>query len=126
MANMSTPGKLVAFIATRNIDRAERFYVDVLGMTLVGKNPHAVVLDNDGAELRVTLVGEKARAQYTVLGWEVTDLSAEVATLRGRRVTFKRYPGMTQDADDAWTAPDGTRVCWFEDPDGNVLSLHQN
>jgi predicted enzyme related to lactoylglutathione lyase len=32
---------------------------------------------------------------------------------------------MEQDADDAWTAPDGTRVAWFTDPDGSVLSLHE-
>ena len=38
---------------------------------------------------------------------------------------FTRYPGMEQDADDAWTAPDGTRVAWFTDPDGSVLSLHE-
>ena len=125
MTSMSTPGKLVAFVATRNLDRAERFYVDVLELTLVSKNAYSVVLDNDGSELRVTLVAEKAKASYTVLGWNITDLTARVATLRARHVTFKRYPGMEQDTDDAWTAPDGTRVVWFTDPDDNVLSLHQ-
>ena len=125
MTIMSTPGRLVSFVATRDLDRAERFYVDVLGLAVLTRNPHAVVLDNDGAELRVTLVGEKAKAQYTVLGWEVTDLTAQVAVLRSRHLTFNRYPGLDQDTDDAWTAPDGTRVVWFADPDDNVLSLHQ-
>jgi predicted enzyme related to lactoylglutathione lyase len=33
--------------------------------------------------------------------------------------------GMGQDQPGAWQAPDGSRVGWFKDPDGNTLSLHQ-
>lgn len=40
-------------------------------------------------------------------------------------VTFNRYDGMEQDADGVWTAPGGSRIAWFEDPDGNVISLQQ-
>ncbi len=119
------PGQLVAFVATTDLDRAERFYVDALGLAVKSRDSHGVVLDNDGVELRVNLVGQPTSAPYTVLGWSVADLSAQVDALRGRGVTFNRYPGMDLDADDAWTAPDGTRVAWFTDPDGNVLSLHQ-
>ena len=107
---MPSPGRLVAFAATRDLARAQRFYVDQLGLTLIDANPGAVVLDSDGVRLRVTLVADKAEAPYTVLGWEVDDLTAAVAALRARGVSFTRYPGMDQDSDDAWTAPDGTRV----------------
>jgi len=125
IAVMTPPGRLVAFAATRDLDRAERFYRDVLGLPILTKNPHAIAFDNDGTELRVTLVAAFAHAPYTVLGWSVEDLTAQVSRLRDRGVTFTRYPGMEQDADDAWTAPDGTRVAWFTDPDGSVLSLHE-
>lgn len=123
---MSAPGPMVAFVATRDLERAQRFYTDVVGLALVSSNPHAAVLDSGGVELRVTLVAEKADAPYTVMGWSVDDLTVAVAALRERGLVFTRYPGMEQDADDAWTAYDGTRVAWFTDPDGNVLSLHQN
>ena len=123
---MPSPGRLVAFAATRDLARAQRFYTDQLGLTLVEANPGAVVLDSDGVALRVTLVADKAEAPYTVLGWDVDDLTAAVAALRARGVTFNRYPGMDQDSDDAWTAPDGTKVAWFSDPDGNVLSLSRH
>ena len=125
IAVMTPPGRLVAFAATRDLDRAERFYRDVLGLPILNKNPYAIAFDNDGTELRVTLVAALAQAPYTVLGWSVDDLTAQVARLRDRGVQFTRYPGMEQDADDAWTAPDGTRVAWFTDPDGSVLSLHE-
>jgi catechol 2,3-dioxygenase-like lactoylglutathione lyase family enzyme len=123
---MPSPGRLVAFAATRDLARAQRFYTEQVGLTLVEANPGAVLLDSDGVRLRVTLVADKAEAPYTVLGWEVDDLTAAVGSLRARGVTFNRYPGMDQDSDDAWTAPDGTKVAWFSDPDGNVLSLSRH
>jgi hypothetical protein len=61
-----------------------------------------------------------------VLGWDVDDLDAAVDELRGRGITFTRYDGMDQDEHDAWTAPSGTRVAWFRDPDANTLSLQQH
>ena len=32
---------------------------------------------------------------------------------------------MDQDDLGIWTTQDGSRVAWFRDPDGNVLSLTQ-
>ena len=45
--------------------------------------------------------------------------------LRGRGVEFKRFEGLEQDESGAWTAPGGSRIAWFADPDGNTLSLQQ-
>jgi predicted enzyme related to lactoylglutathione lyase len=41
-------------------------------------------------------------------------------------VAFTVYDGMGQDERGAWQAPDGSRVAWFKDPDGNTLSVHQD
>ncbi|MBA3574452.1 MAG: VOC family protein, partial [Pseudonocardiales bacterium] len=44
----------------------------------------------------------------------------------GRRgVAFVRYDSLVQDDRGVWTAPDGTKVAWFLDPDGNNLSVVQ-
>jgi prephenate dehydrogenase len=48
---------------------------------------------------------------------------APIDDLVGRGVTFTRYDGMEQDDRGAWTAPGGARIAWFQDPDGNTLSL---
>ena len=40
-------------------------------------------------------------------------------------VAMMRVPGLPQDADGVWTTPDGSRVAWFHDPDGNTLSISQ-
>lgn len=120
------PGaRLVAFTASTDLDRAAAFYVDCLGLSLIERTPFALVLDGGGVQLRVSQVEQKAPAPYTVLGWSVDDLDAAVEHLRAGGVVFTRYPGMDQDRHDAWTAPGGSRVAWFTDPDGNVLSLQE-
>jgi catechol 2,3-dioxygenase-like lactoylglutathione lyase family enzyme len=118
--------RLTAFVASTDLDRSAAFYVDTLGLSAREQTPFALVLDGLGANLRVTAVLEKAATEYTVLGWDVDDLNAAVDDLRGRGITFTRYDGMDQDTHDAWTAPSGTRVAWFRDPDGNTLSLQQH
>jgi hypothetical protein len=73
--------------------------------------------------LRVVRVGEFEPHPFTVLGWAVEDLDEAVSTLAERGVTFERYAFVEQDERRIWTAPGGTRVAWFKDPDGNTLSL---
>ena len=62
----------------------------------------------------------------TVLGWEVPDITAAVTELKGAGVQFERYEFMRQDPLGVWSAPDGSKVAWFKDPEGNLLSLSQH
>jgi catechol 2,3-dioxygenase-like lactoylglutathione lyase family enzyme len=117
--------ELVAFVASRDLEASARFYGDVLGFELVESSPFASVFDAGGTTLRVTRVDAVAGAAYTVLGWKVADLDAAISALRTRSVEFKRYDGLEQDEHGAWTAPGGSRIAWFADPDGNTLSLQQ-
>ncbi|WP_018658420.1 VOC family protein [Actinomadura flavalba] len=112
---------LMAFLPSSDLDRARAFYEGVLGLTVSGTNPAAVVF----GRLRVTLAGAFTPQPFTVFGWEVTDLHADLARLRNQGVTFLRYDGLEQDDDGVWTAPNGDRIAWFHDPDHNVLSLAQ-
>jgi catechol 2,3-dioxygenase-like lactoylglutathione lyase family enzyme len=114
---------LVAFVATTDTARARAFYEGVLGLRVVHDDAFACVVDAHGTEVRITAVPERAGAEYTVLGWAVDDLDATIDDLVARGVTFTRYDGMEQDDRGAWTAPGGTRIVWFKDPDGNTLSL---
>jgi catechol 2,3-dioxygenase-like lactoylglutathione lyase family enzyme len=117
--------KIMTFVGTLDAARAKAFYRDTLGLTLVEENSFALVFDVNGIMLRVTNVRELKPAQYTVLGWEVPDITASVKQLAAAGIAFSRFPGMEQDADGIWTAPGGARIAWFQDPDGNTLSLTQ-
>src|SRR5947209_20049450 len=94
---MLSCAELVAFVASRDLDAADRFYGGVLGLERVDSSVFANVYDAHGTQLRVTRVEELSPAPYTVLGWRVDDIVAEIETLRVAGAGFKRYDAMTQD-----------------------------
>ena len=116
---------VTAFLATTDGSRAKKFYRDVLGLSLVSEDRFALVFDLNGTELRVQKVQELVAQSFTVLGWQVPDIREAVAELSRRGVAFERYPSLEQDDHCIWQAPSGASVAWFEDPDGNVLSVTQ-
>jgi catechol 2,3-dioxygenase-like lactoylglutathione lyase family enzyme len=117
---------LVTFLATRHPEEARAFYEGVLGLRFVEETPFAVVFDSAGITLRIQKVEDLSPAPYTALGWQVEDIAAAVDELAGRGVDFVRYGFLEQDERGVWTAPDGARVAWMKDPDGNLLSLSQH
>ncbi|GAB2769381.1 VOC family protein [Nocardioides salsibiostraticola] len=120
---MLASSTLVGFIGVSDLDRAQTFYGDQLGLRLADERPFALVARLAGSTLRITVVDDVAPVPYTVLGWSVSDLDATVDRLVAHGVTFTRYQGMNQDDRGVWTAPGGSRIAWFLDPDGNNLSL---
>lgn len=116
---------VVAFAATVDPTRAKRFYGKTLGLRLLSEDGFALAFDAGGTMLRVQIVPHVRPAGYTVLGWSVPDIRREVLSLARRGVAFRRYEGMEQDELGIWSAPSGAKVAWFEDPDGNTLSLTQ-
>jgi catechol 2,3-dioxygenase-like lactoylglutathione lyase family enzyme len=116
---------LIAFVATADLGRAREFYAGALGFRLVEETPFACVFDANGTTLRVTLAESVTPAGYTVLGWSVADVAAAIRALRERGVVFVRYARLEQDDLGVWRSLGGARIAWFEDPDGNTLSLSQ-
>jgi catechol 2,3-dioxygenase-like lactoylglutathione lyase family enzyme len=117
--------RLVCFVATADADRARTFYQGTLGLTLIEDGGYALVFDANGTQLRVQRVDAVAPHAYTALGWEVDDLATAVRALAAKGLSAARFPGLPLDADGIWDTPDGSRVAWFHDPDGNTLSLSQ-
>lgn len=114
----------VIIVCTRDRDRAKPFYENTLGLKLLSEDPFAAVFDVGGAPLRLSTVADWTPHAHTVLGFNVPDITAAVAALTKNGVEFLRYPGFDQDEDGVWSSPDGAaRVAWFNDPDGNNLSL---
>jgi catechol 2,3-dioxygenase-like lactoylglutathione lyase family enzyme len=119
--------KPVTFVMTKQRKAAEAFYADVLGLERVPSDDFAAVFDLAGVPLRITEVPDWTPTAHPVLGWSVADIAATVKALKVKGVTFNIYPGMGQDVLGIWTSPDGkAKVAFFNDPDGNGLSLTQS
>jgi catechol 2,3-dioxygenase-like lactoylglutathione lyase family enzyme len=118
--------RLVCFIATADADRARAFYEGKLGLAFVEDDGHSLIFDAHGTPLRIQRAQTVAPQPCTALGWEVPDLAATVRALAAAGVAMARFPGLPLDADGIHDAPDGSRVAWLLDPDGNTLSLRQS
>ena len=123
---MLASAKVVAFIATGDAARAKAFYGEVLGLRLLSEDAFAVVFDANGTTLRVAIVQDVVPAPYTVLGWDVKDIADTARRLTAAGVVFERYGWLQQDDLGIWNSPSGTKVAWFKDLDGNVLSVSQH
>src|ERR1700721_4052745 len=88
---------IMAFSATTDADRAKAFYRDQLGLRLVSDEPYALVFDAAGTMLRVQRVKEIRGAQYTTLGWQVTDIAAKGGELGKAGAQFEHMGPPAQD-----------------------------
>jgi catechol 2,3-dioxygenase-like lactoylglutathione lyase family enzyme len=120
---MLRDARLVSMVPTSNRERAQRFYEETLGLTLLSADDFALVFQVSCATLRVVSVQAVEPAAFTTVGWHVTNVETVLAELISRGVEPVRFEGMTQDDVGIWTAPNGDRVAWFRDPDGNLLSV---
>lgn len=118
--------EIIAFVPTTDPGKARNFYEATLGLRFVSDDGFALVFEANGVMLRVVKVQQFTPAQYTILGWQVRDIADQVSRLQERGVRFERFGFFKQDELGIWTAPNGDRVAWFKDPDGNTLSLSEH
>lgn len=120
---MLASGKMVGFVPTKDYDKARAFYEGKLGFEFVSLDQYALVVSVGGHKIRIAKVPNFTPLQGTILGWEVEKIEAVVAWLRDRGVSTEKYSFVQDQELGIWTTPNGDRVAWFKDPDGNILSV---
>ncbi len=118
--------KIVAFVPTTDFKKARQFFESVLGLQFVSDDGFALVFDANGTMLRIAKVANFKPAQFTILGWQVSNIKKTASGLKAKGIKFENYGFEDQDSDGVWTAPGGAKIAWFKDPDGNVLSISQH
>jgi catechol 2,3-dioxygenase-like lactoylglutathione lyase family enzyme len=113
----------IAFLPSSDLDRSRDFFAFTLGLPIEEVTPFACVVRTGSVMLRVTKVDGLRPQPFTVFGWEVADLAQVMATLTVAGVNFLRFDGLQQSPEGVWTTPGGDEIAWFNDPDGNTLSL---
>jgi catechol 2,3-dioxygenase-like lactoylglutathione lyase family enzyme len=103
---------------TEDIQRAKRFYTEVLGLAVEGEGEHDIEFCLGQVTLDVfdpSSVGQPFAPSIAGFALRVDDVDAARSELEAKGVAFD---GETIE----------TSVCkqaWFKDPDGNVLMLHR-
>jgi catechol 2,3-dioxygenase-like lactoylglutathione lyase family enzyme len=123
---MLTQGKIIGFVLTKDYDKARAFYEGKLGLEFVSLDQYALVMKAGGQMIRIAKVPNFTPLQGTILGWEVEKIDAVAAWLRDRGVIVEKYPFVQDRELGIWTTPNGDKVAWFKDPDGNILSISQH
>jgi len=117
---------VTAFVATMQPAAAKRFYGETLGLRLLEETPYALVFEAGRTVLRVQIVQQFTPHPFTSVGWMVADIADLVKQLAAKGVACEQFEMLQQEASGIWVSPNGDRVAWFKDPDGNLISLAQS
>lgn len=82
-------------------------------------------MEASGIRIRLTKIDNHKPVQFTILGWEIPDIEKSVSDLESRGLKSRQFGLPNQNARGIRAAPGGAKVAWFNDPDGNTLSLTQ-
>ena len=123
----------VTKLPARDLDRARAFYRDKLGLEAAEEREGGLRYVCGPTEFHVFLSSGAASGESTQMGFEVEDIEATVAELRGRGVEFEVYdlPGFTWDGDILTVGDNypskgpGERGAFFRDSEGNLIGLAQ-
>jgi methylmalonyl-CoA/ethylmalonyl-CoA epimerase len=108
-------------LAVRDVDAAEAFYRDTLGLRVLYRFGDLAFFDCRGVRLMI----EKANDQSSIgrnspIYFSCPDIVYAVRELKKRKLAFTSEPHLIAKMEDhdLWMA-------FFEDPDGNTLALMQ-
>ena len=116
-----------ASFSVDDLDAAERFYRDTLGLA-VERLDMGILSVTPAGGTRVMLYPkpDHRAATFTVLNFEVPDVASAVERLTAAGVTMQRYDGeggVTTDERGIAQDGGGPAIAWFTDPAGNILSV---
>ena len=114
----------VANLAVKDLNVAEKFYEQTLGLREVSREGAEVITYKSGNSLINVYRSEFAGTnKATAVTWAVDNVAEEVKQLKGKGIRFEHYdiPGLERTG-DIHSGGD-MQVAWFKDPDGNILSL---
>lgn len=112
-------------IPAKDLERAKAFYADKLGYKPTEERPDGVLYESGGSRFMLYQTQYAGTAQHTLAGWEVSDLEAEINTLRSRGVKFEEYDTPNLKTTAGIATMGDVRGAWFKDSEGNILGLMQ-
>jgi catechol 2,3-dioxygenase-like lactoylglutathione lyase family enzyme len=113
-------------IAVKDFERAKQFYEEKLRLKGSEDIPGLWVFTGSrGSRFCLFPSPLAGTAKNSVMGWQATDIAAEVAHLLSQGVKFEEYdlPNF-KTVDNIVTSQSG-KSAWFKDSEGNMLGIVQ-
>lgn len=122
--------KVFSGFSVDNVEKAKKFYSDVLGLSLKNEQMGLQFVLPGGGTLFLYQKDNHQPATYTVLNFIVENIDTAVDELVKQGVNFERYEGFPFTQDEKGIARGiaahmGPDIAWFLDPAGNILALLQ-
>jgi len=119
--------QVTVMLPVKDMARARRFYEQGLGLAPGGLKPDGkFVYRCGGTELALFPRPEGTKAEHTAVSFKVPDIVKKVRELEARGVKFADYdlPGLKTVEHVCVLGSE--KAAWFEDPEGNILCLHED
>jgi catechol 2,3-dioxygenase-like lactoylglutathione lyase family enzyme len=114
-------------LPVKDMARARRFYEEQLGLAPLGARADGkFVYRCGGTEIALFPRAEGTRATHTALSFRVEDIGATIAALQARGVRFADYDLPELKTVNHVCVLGAEKAAWFEDPEGNILCLHED
>lgn len=124
---MLTNSHITTILPVTEVDRARRFYQDMLGLQPEGAHADGSfwMRTSDGGTVALLPRPDRQASKYTAMSFDVRNLESEVRDLESRGVRFEEYdlPDL-KTVNHIFRAED-EQCAWFTDTEGNILCLHE-
>ena len=119
--------EVTCMLPVKDMARARQFYDNLLGLQPVGGKPDGKFIYRcGGTEIALFPKPEGTKAQHTALSFRVVNLTQAIALLKSRGVTFADYDFPDLKTVGHVCVLGSEKAAWFEDPEGNILCLHED
>jgi len=119
--------QVTCMLPVKDLARARRFYEQQLGLAAGAAKPDGkFVYHCGGTEIALFPKAEGTSAKHTALSFKVDDIARAIAELKGRGVRFADYDFPDFKTVEHVCVLGSEKAAWFEDPEGNILCLHED
>ena len=118
--------EVTCILPVKDMARARRFYEQALGLSPLGGKPDGkFVYQCGGTQIALFPKPEGTKAEHTALSFRVDNIADAIGVLKSRGVAFADYdfPGLKTVGHVCVLGSE--KAAWFEDPEGNILCLHE-
>jgi catechol 2,3-dioxygenase-like lactoylglutathione lyase family enzyme len=107
--------------------RARAFYEGRLGLVPGGFRPDGkFVYRVAGSTIALFPKPGGTKAEHTAISFQVADIEATIAQLKGAGVVFEDYDFPDFKTVNHVCVLGAEKAAWFKDPEGNFLCLHED